>query len=70
MCQAVLPTMRKQKSGTIINVSSIAAQMGLPFRAIYSALMVSSLILQRLDTGKDTILNPRIPLVLKKCMNM
>ncbi|MEN7548228.1 SDR family oxidoreductase [Rapidithrix thailandica] len=36
-CQTVLPYMRQQHSGLIINISSIAAQMGLPFRGIYSA---------------------------------
>jgi NAD(P)-dependent dehydrogenase (short-subunit alcohol dehydrogenase family) len=35
--KAVLPQMRKQKSGKIINVTSIAGYMGLPFRGIYSA---------------------------------
>ena len=35
--KAVLPHMRKQKSGKIINVTSIAGYMGLPFRGIYSA---------------------------------
>ncbi|MHB0754982.1 SDR family oxidoreductase [Polaribacter sp. M15] len=35
--KAVLPQMRKQNSGTIINVTSIAGYMGLPFRAAYSA---------------------------------
>ena len=33
----VLPIMRKQNSGLIINVTSIAGYMGLPFRGIYSA---------------------------------
>jgi len=33
----VLPQMRIQKSGLIINVTSIAGYMGLPFRGIYSA---------------------------------
>ncbi|CAM1333720.1 SDR family oxidoreductase [Tenacibaculum aestuariivivum] len=37
VAKAVLPQMRKQKSGIIINVTSIAAYMGLPFRGIYSA---------------------------------
>ncbi|MHB1107536.1 MAG: SDR family oxidoreductase, partial [Lutibacter sp.] len=37
MMKAVLPQMRKQNSGLIINVTSIAGYMGLPFRGIYSA---------------------------------
>ena len=37
MMTAVLPTMRHQKSGRIINVSSIGSEMGLPFRGFYSA---------------------------------
>lgn len=35
--KAVLPQMREQKSGLIINITSIAGYMGLPFRAVYSA---------------------------------
>lgn len=35
--KAVLPSMRKQGSGFIINVTSIAGYMGLPYRGIYSA---------------------------------
>lgn len=35
--KAVLPQMRKQKSGKIINITSIAGYMGLPFRGIYSS---------------------------------
>ena len=35
--KAVLPQMRKQKNGLIINVTSIAGYMGLPFRGLYSA---------------------------------
>jgi len=35
--KAVLPQMRKQRNGLIINVTSIAGYMGLPFRGIYSA---------------------------------
>jgi short-subunit dehydrogenase len=35
--KAVLPQMRKQNSGLIINITSIAGYMGLPFRGIYSA---------------------------------
>lgn len=35
--KAVLPQMRQQKSGLIINITSIAGYMGLPFRGMYSA---------------------------------
>lgn len=35
--KAALPQMRKQQSGLIINITSIAGYMGLPFRGIYSA---------------------------------
>ena len=35
--KAVLPQMRKQQKGLIINVTSIAGYMGLPFRGLYSA---------------------------------
>lgn len=35
--KSVLPQMRKQQSGLIINVTSIAGYMGLPYRGIYSA---------------------------------
>lgn len=37
MIQSVLPAMRKQKEGTIINISSIGGLMGLPFQGFYSA---------------------------------
>lgn len=37
MMKAVLPQMRRQKSGLIINITSIAGYMGLPYRSIYSA---------------------------------
>lgn len=37
MMKAVLPQMRKQGGGLIINVTSIAGFMGLPFRGYYSA---------------------------------
>lgn len=37
VCQAVLPHMRAQGNGLIINISSIAANFGLPYRSFYSA---------------------------------
>lgn len=37
LTQEVLPFMRKQGNGTIINISSIGGVMGLPFQGIYSA---------------------------------
>ncbi|GGZ70958.1 SDR family oxidoreductase [Algibacter mikhailovii] len=35
--KAVLPQMRNQNSGLIINITSIAGYMGLPYRGVYSA---------------------------------
>jgi len=37
MMKAVLPAMRERKSGLIINITSIAGYMGLPYRSVYSA---------------------------------
>lgn len=37
VCQCVLPGMRKQRSGKIINISSIGGVMGLPYQGYYSA---------------------------------
>ena len=37
LTREVLPIMRKQRGGTIINLSSIGGLMGLPFQAFYSA---------------------------------
>jgi NAD(P)-dependent dehydrogenase (short-subunit alcohol dehydrogenase family) len=37
VCQQVLPTMRKQGSGVIIQMSSLAGLTGLPFQGLYSA---------------------------------
>lgn len=59
MMQAVLPHMRKQKSGHILNVSSIASNHGLPFRGYYSASksaidrMTESVRLENHKTGVE-----------------
>lgn len=37
VCRAVLPQMRAQRKGLIINISSVAANFGLPYRSFYSA---------------------------------
>jgi len=37
LIKAVLPQMRIQKSGLVINITSIAGYMGLPYRGVYSA---------------------------------
>lgn len=56
--QAVLPQMRKQNHGLIINVTSIAGYMGLPFRGIYSAGKAALEVLTeavRLETAQFNI---------------
>ena len=37
VCQAVLPGMREQGGGYIINISSIGGLVGIPFQSLYSA---------------------------------
>lgn len=37
MCSATVPVFREQRSGTIINMSSVGGVMGLPFQGLYSA---------------------------------
>lgn len=61
MMQAVLPLMRGQKSGHILNVSSIASNHGLPFRGYYSASksavdrITESVRLENQNTGIEII---------------
>lgn len=37
LCRAVLPAMRAQGRGLVINITSVAGHFGLPYRAFYSA---------------------------------
>ena len=37
MCRQVLPIMRKQKKGLIINIGSVAGVFSIPYQAMYSA---------------------------------
>ena len=37
VCQAVLPVMRRQGGGQVVNLSSIGGVMGLPYQGFYSA---------------------------------
>lgn len=53
--QAALPSMRQQRSGLIVNISSIAAEAGLPYRGAYSA---SKAAVERLTEALRLELSP------------
>ena len=48
MCQAILPYMRQNKTGHIINISSVAGELTIPFQTFYSATKSA---LQSFSTG-------------------
>ena len=57
-CRAVVPSMREQKSGSIINIASLAAVYGMPYAADYAASKAAVLGLTRViarEVGKDGI---------------
>jgi NAD(P)-dependent dehydrogenase (short-subunit alcohol dehydrogenase family) len=65
VCQTVIPFMRKQKAGNIINISSIAGEVGLPFRGIYASTkfalegMTEAMRMELLPFGiKTSIIQP------------
>lgn len=59
--KAVLPQMRSQKSGLIINITSLAGYSGLPFRGVYSAsksafeIITESLNMEVKNFGIDVV---------------
>ena len=59
--KAVLPQMRRQKAGLVINVTSIAGYMGLPYRGVYSAtksafaMVTESLGMEVKEFGIDVV---------------
>lgn len=54
-CQAVIPVMRRQKSGRIIHLSSLAARVGVPQQGAYSATRAA---LSRLSDSMSLELAP------------
>lgn len=58
MCQAVLPQMRKRKSGRIINIASLAGRQGIPTQGHYASTKATAIILTRVlaqEVGEDGI---------------
>lgn len=62
--RAVLPHMRKAKSGTIINISSIAGKMGLPYRGIYSATKAAVLMITEATSSEVQAYGVRVCSIL------
>ena len=56
--RAVIPSMREQKSGSVINIASLAALYGMPYAADYATSKAALLGLTRViarEVGKDNI---------------
>lgn len=62
VCRAVLPIMRAQKQGTIVNIGSIGGLIGIPYQGLYSATkfalegVTESLRLEVRDFGIKVVL--------------
>lgn len=57
-CRAVIPHMRAQKAGTIVNIASLAAVMGMPYALHYSTSKGAVIALTRAlarELGRDGI---------------
>lgn len=58
MCQAVMPHMRKRKSGRVINIASIAGRQGVPTQGHYAATKSAVITLTRVlaqEAGMDGV---------------
>ncbi|TVR37441.1 MAG: SDR family oxidoreductase [Cryomorphaceae bacterium] len=62
--RAVLPHMRQAKKGTIINISSIAGKMGLPYRGIYSATKAAVLMITEATSSEVQAYGVRVCSIL------
>jgi short-subunit dehydrogenase len=62
VCRTVLPTMRRQRSGLIINIGSIGGRVAIPFQGFYSAskaavaLLTEALRMELRPFGVDVVL--------------